>query len=501
MRPLGIILLGCTPLAVLTISAFVELGSPQGSLLEAQAAGTDAANSPLASRALELEAHAKAVRPVAAELVEVELLADAAAPSLEAADAAGPCGALARAWDNWGAARGLIAELGAELSTLQAQPTTGALERLEQSAAKLRDLKTRCEASAIADRGELVALVDQQLAALDREITRRRRVAEADLLLAQARAAFAPQRYGQSAAHCRDLLSRYADVLEPDVAEKVRLLQQRAEFWDDAERLRAELETDGVDLPQAARIAAFLGKYRDRAYRTSSELEILGQYQTRLGQLQAKLDAAEKDRAAAKLLQALSDDPPARLEDRLQAASRLAREYPTPSVKGALRAGVGRWLAEFLPEKQVSEHPMLQETETTGGQIVRGFFKSVTVPGSAAAVGYKRYLTYEEFLNPVAEVGTYREQDLKKGPGPSVPQACAARYNEARARLIEHPEDHNAWADLAGLCDALEKELEDYAQKPGSELRGQLSFAAEARFAGQVLAGKELELIGQLTRP
>jgi hypothetical protein len=101
----------------------------------------------------------------------------------------------------------------------------------------------------------------------------------------------------------------------------------------------------------------------------------------------------------------------------------------------------------------------------------------------------------------VAEVGTYRKEDLKKGPGPSVPQACAARYHEARAAVIEHPEDRETWAELAGLCDALEKELEDYADKPGSELRGQLSFAAEARFAGQVLAGPELELIVQLARP
>ena len=108
-----------------------------------------------------------------------------------------------------------------------------------------------------------------------------------------------------------------------------------------------------------------------------------------------------------------------------------------------------------------------------------------TTDGKVA--GYKRYPTYEQFLNPVAEVGTYRAEELLSEPAESTPRQCVRRYNESRARLLEHPGRRGTWEEFAALCEALQHEWQQYRQKPGSSNEN-LSFEAEGRFARELPA-------------
>ena len=133
-------------------------------------------------------------------------------------------------------------------------------------------------------------------------------------------------------------------------------------------------------------------------------------------------------------------------------------------------------------------------------KIIRGFFKAVQA-GGGEVVGYKRYPTQEQLLNPVAEVGTYRAGDLRSGPGPSVPRDCATRYNQARQGLLQQPGAVEAWTEFADLCDALQRALEEYRNKPGSEPSGPLSFESEGRFARRLATGPGVAQIKQVVGP
>lgn len=502
MRPLAIVFLGCVPLAVLTVSAFVELGP-----IEDRPAADGAIEDVESYRKLaeDVRAAARADKPIADELVDVVFLgqdgedeeAGRLISGLDSAPAESLFGgsSLAEACSAWATARALVADF---LKT-DRLTATAELGQLKKTGAELEALKAKCEASSVRGRLELVLLVDRRIAALSREISDRERMSEAEALLARASAAFVPQQYAECMRLCDQLLTRYSEVMEPGVVEKVRLLRQRAQFRDETERLFAELRQEEVDVDsRAAKLELFLGKYSDRASRTSAELQVLDQCRRRWQELKAQQAARQRDLAAAKLIQDLSDNLPAGFGGRLQAAARIVDQYPTEKARTVLRASVVRWIGEFCPEKPWDEEPMLQEAETTDGQIVRGFFGEVRQPGGRV-IGYKRYPSYQRLLSPIAEVGTYRIEDLRRNPGPSVPRSCAARYNQARARLLEHPDGREVWAQLADLCDALEKELEEYRKKPGSESHGQLSFDAEGRLARQMLDGPGLELIGKVT--
>ncbi len=151
-----------------------------------------------------------------------------------------------------------------------------------------------------------------------------------------------------------------------------------------------------------------------------------------------------------------------------------------------LRARLRGWLEQALPEKTLREPPTLQEAETTSGQLLRGFFKEVR-DAQGNLVGYKRYSTYEQSLDPVAEVGTYRLEEFKVAPGPSTLARCVRRYRDARKRLLDQPGRQELWVEFAALCEALHAEVRAYRTRApaGVDL---LSFEQEAKFARTMLA-------------
>jgi uncharacterized protein RhaS with RHS repeats len=122
--------------------------------------------------------------------------------------------------------------------------------------------------------------------------------------------------------------------------------------------------------------------------------------------------------------------------------------------------------------------------ETKKQEIIRGFIKEVKIPDGTP--GYKRYSTYEQYLHPDVEVGTYRQEALLRPPGESVPRQCLVRYDVARRRLLEHPQQREAWTQMADLCQSLDAALREYRAKPGSSTE-ELSFTREEKFLRQVV--------------
>jgi hypothetical protein len=90
---------------------------------------------------------------------------------------------------------------------------------------------------------------------------------------------------------------------------------------------------------------------------------------------------------------------------------------------------------------------------------------------------------------------------LKSKPGHSVPRQCADQYTRARDRLLEQPAQRSAWEDFADLCESLQRQLDEYRKKPGSDVSGQVSFRAEAQFARDLLDGDSLDRLEAIAGP
>jgi len=494
MRPLAILTLGCVPLAVLTVWSLVELGSIDGAGGLPVLVGDMEAHRELAEGALR---RADVEKPVVDELAEVELLAGETIGGLEKVPADSRLKAVAEAWPTWTAARRMVARF------LQADRLAGStdVDALKEAQRALEDLRDECQAQSVRGNAELAALVRRRLAAVKRQIARRELETEAGALVARARASFVPERYGECVVLCDELLSEHLQVIDASVAENLRILRRRACFWGDAEELSSRLEEAGTPAAGAALLEGFLNKYPSRDYNTPAEQQFLEHCRGELAELKDQLEAQQRSRAAAELIQQLSDELPGRFEARLQRTVAILDRYPTEEeVRARCRANVRQWLEEFLPEKDAGEHPVLKELETRAGAIIRGFFKEVAT-ADGAVVGYKRYPTYEQFLKPVADVGTYLKEELKSEPGQSTPRRCVTLYNQARNQVLEEPQRREAWVRLAELCDTLALELRQYRQKPGSSDNQGLSFEEEGRFARQVLAGPAFGYMEKILGP
>ncbi|HUT94145.1 MAG TPA: hypothetical protein VMY37_32090 [Thermoguttaceae bacterium] len=503
MRPLAILFVGCLPLAVLTAWSFVELGSIDDPLGAADPAlGPEVKTDPADA----LAEQRKREKPLVDALGEVDLLSGDSLAGLEKVPEESSLRPLRDSWPRWEAARAMVVEF------LQIDRVTRAasgepiaripLEDLDTAGRKLEALQQTCEASkkefeklreehgdsSVRGAAQFLALLDDRIADLDRQIDDCRSRLDAAELLSEARDAFQPSRYGKCIPLCDELLGQYASVLAPSVAAKVQILRERAAFWDDTERLFSQLD-DASPVEREAVLESFLGKYGDRAARTEAELRIIDGRAQQLREVKAQLAAEAAGRAAQGLIRDLEQNLPRAFEDRLRSTARIAERYPTDSVKIALQTQARQWLQEFLPEKQIREPPELQEAETTRHEIVRGFFADVVAP-DGALFGYKRYPTLQARNDPEFDVGTYRKEEFLVPPGESVPRRCVKQYNQARQRLIEAPGRRTAWVDLADLCESLESDLREYRRKNGAAPEEPvLSFEQDGRFVRELLAG------------
>ena len=515
MRSIVILLLGCLPLSVLTVRSFVELGSIDDQLRSPGTSGDLELDSDLT---LSTAAQMEADRPLLNELAEVDLLCGETPAGIEDIPEQSTFKALKDTWPKWTAARQVVGEF-LQLERLTAvapdqvderplEDLQSAREQLDElkrsyetSKEKYEGLKREYQDSPARALGQFLALVDRRIIDLDRRIDACQKRLEAAAILSDARAAFRPKEYGECVAFCDELLAHYSSVLAPSAAAKVSLLRSRAQFRDDSERLFAQLSETDAPAQREALLEQFLNKYNHRDSRTEQEQRVLDQRAQEFRQVRAQLEAAAASRAAEELIQELHRNLPTAFDQRLRSTVEIVGTYPTNTVKMTLRGNAKQWLREFLPEKQVSEPSLLQEAETTKGEILRGYFKKVDAP-DGSVFGYKRYRTIEDRTNPAFDVGTYPKEEFLVPPGESVPRRCVKAYDQARNRLLEEPSLRTAWVELANLCESLEAELRDYRKKKGaSQADPDLSFDEEGRFVREFLAGSSWADMETLFKP
>ena len=284
LRPLAILFVGCLPLAGLTAWSFVELGSIDDRLGAADPSPSPEVDTGAADG---LAALRKQEKRLVESLAEVDLLAGGSLAGLEEVPEPSRLRPVKDSWPRWEAARLMVVEfLRIDGTARAAAPGPIAripLEDLDTARRELESSRQACEAakqeyeslkgqkgdSPVRGAARFLALVDDRVAELDRQIDDCRTRLEAAELLSEARKAFQPSQYGRSVSLCDELLSRYASVLAPSVAAKVQILRERAAFWDDTERLFAQLAE--ASLPERETLLeGFLGKYEDRAGRTEA---------------------------------------------------------------------------------------------------------------------------------------------------------------------------------------------------------------------------------------
>jgi hypothetical protein len=230
--------------------------------------------------------------------------------------------------------------------------------------------------------------------------------------------------------------------------------------------------------------------------RTSAEERILQHCAGQLRQISGQMAAMEQERLAEEAIRALMDDLPEAYDERVQAAAEVLVRYPDQKVQSRLCTSAVAWLDEHLPAKAIEEHDLLQEAETSDGRIIRGFFKKVE-DLDGKVVGYKRYPTHEQFVNPTAEVGTFQVGQLRLLPDTSEPRRCVETYNKARSKLVDRLGDPESWSVFAASCDEAQARLESYRRKPGSSSEA-LSFTREASFARSVMEGSVMNSLQAL---
>jgi hypothetical protein len=475
MKALLIIALGCIPLAVLTVASFVDLAA---GLVAAQATA-DGSASPqtLLDRAA---ADAQASKPPLAALQKADLLAPVGLPELSDSGSAAAFKDLAAAWPKWTSARAMA------LEGLAALRDPGAdREQVRLAIDRLEKIKAAQPTVSLPESAAMVALVDQRITALKGKSTQLSTQADGDKLLQTARDAFAPGKYGQCVETCNTLLAKFGSAFDADKLAKVRLLQRRAQFNDDAEKLADKLPDALTPQEQRALLSPMVERYANAEALSAAQQAYLERLRGQLHGITDKLQAATWGQEGTAQIDHYLGNLPQQLGARLKGAAAIAEKYPAPAIRVRLGEEVRRWLGEFVPEKRLEEPLQLREVRTKQGPLVRGFFKSV--PNAAGGVsGYQCYPTQEQLLNPRSAVSTYSKELLAGEPEESLPRRVVNRYNQARVQAVAKAGDRAGWTQLAALCRQLEQELSAYRAQPGSSTEP-LSFTAEEQVIGQLL--------------
>jgi hypothetical protein len=281
MRQISILILGCVPLAVLTVESFRELAAVRDEL--AQPAPDDGSQA-VARQCARCREQVAAEKPPCAAVLAADVFAGQSAVALQAVEVESPWKPAADRWFDWTRSRDLIAKV---LEADQAA-TGGGVRELEAAVDRFETLHKRF--SVLPPRGSPPVLkrVTQRITELGAKIDRIRSKDELDAILTRARAEFQEGHHPLVIALCDKLLApAYHDAIEPEVAQKVRILKRRAQFSEDSERLPGRVRMADSDAAQAQILRAFIDKYSGAADLSPSEKRQLDDLRAQMQRLLA----------------------------------------------------------------------------------------------------------------------------------------------------------------------------------------------------------------------
>jgi hypothetical protein len=472
-KPIVILVLGCLPLAVLTLASFVGIADLDSELpsIDERDLARPGASASVPSRDLEGD------EILCAAIAEREFLAGEPLPEHATVTEPLYLDSLAGGWQHWSDAAGLVRDvLALEQSLLGA-----GLPQLESALDRIGKIQDACRKKDPAGSARLVRVLERRSRELQAEIALRKNREKARQLLREAEQAFEDKNYEETITICDRVLADYAAAVDYQTVAKLR---GNALFWREWSKLPLDSSLTEEPAKQRDMLVDFLDTYRDLPGQV--EQERVARVSRRLDAIQTELRRIEMNEAAQVPIAALARYDGRAFTEGLAEAAQVAESYPTDSVRGRLQERVVLWVAASLPQKLLDEPDGMEEVEMISGNVLRGFFEPVTDAGGGV-IGYKRYSTAAERENPTRNVGRYPAADLRGVPTHSVPRQCVDAYESARRRLLADPGSQDCWSVLKRTCDSAEATLIDYRRKPGSSPDA-ISFEKESRFATTVLA-------------
>jgi hypothetical protein len=476
-KPILVLILGCLPLAGLTVASFAGIGN-----LASELPSIDEGElvPPGATLVVPSATDFGGDEILRAAVAEREFLAGELLPELAGQSEPLYFESLVADWKQWSNATKLVNDV---LSLEEGNPDEADLPQVKAAIDQIDSIQDECRKRDPAGSARLARVLDRRKKELLARIDFLNECKTADRLIAAAKAAYDVGEYSASYKKYETVLTQHASVLSPSRLDSITDSRQKAAFWWDAGNLRLTAPPSDRPSQQHESLVNFLEKYR--GMEGAAEVEKLGNAELKLESVRAELLRLEMNSSAVQPISTLDRYDERPFGEGLSAAARIAEAYPTAWVRSQLQERVLLWLAQALPHKDLDEPSGIQEVETLSGNILRGYFEPVPDAGGGV-IGYKRYPTAEERKNPTRTVGRYPAADLRGVPNLSVPRQCVDAYESARTRLLADPGNRDCWMSLRRTCDSAEATLVDYRRKPGGS-SGALSFNDVSRFAKSVL--------------
>ena len=486
-KPILVLILGCLPLAGLTVASFAGIGNLASRLPSIEDGDLVPADSQVSvPTAQDLEADER----LCAAIAEREFLAGEPLPEDMAEAEPVYWDSLAANWRQWSDASDLVADVLA----LEEELVGAELERLKTAVRQIETIQDDCRKKDPAGSARMVRVLERRKNELQAEIAYLEKCRAAENLIAEAKAAYQGGDYFRAVKTYERVLEEHKAVLSPERLESLSTARQNAAFWRDLGYLHLTSPVTQQPSKQQELLVGFLDSYR--GIEGEAEEEKLRSVEQKLESVRAELRRVAMNKAAVQPISTLGRYDGRPFGEGLAAAARIAETYPTNWVHSQLQERAVLWLTQLLPPKRLDEPEGIQEVETNAGNVIRGFFEPVA-DAAGGVIGYKRYPTAAERENPTRNVGRYPAADLRGVPNLSVPRQCVDAYNSARSRLLADPGNRDCWNAFRRMCDSAEAALVDYRRKPGSS-REELYFDDVSQFVKDVLNSdrwSEIEII------
>jgi hypothetical protein len=481
-KPILVLVLGCLPLAGLTVASFAGIGSLASELPSIDEGDLDPAGAALSvpsARDLEDDEMLRVA------VAQREFLAGEPLPELAGQSEPLYLDSLVADWKQWSDATELVGDV---LSLEAGNPDETDLPQLQSAIERIDTIQDECREKDPAGSARLARVLDRRKKELLARIDFLEKCEDAERMIAEAGKAYTSGQYMNAHKLYEAVLADHEGILRSGALEKftyddVDSSRQTAAFWRDAGNLRLTSPVSDRPSLQHDSLVRFLDKYQ--GMEGEAEGEKLTSTELKLETVRAELLRLEMNASAVQPISTLDRYDERPFGEGLTAAARIAETYPTTWVRSQLQERVLLWLTQVLPPKQFNEPNGIQEVETLSGNVLRGYFEPVPDAGGGV-IGYKRYPTAEERKNPTRTVGRYPAADLRGVPNLSVPRQCVDAYESARTRLLADPGNRDCWNSLRRTCDSAEATLVDYSRKPGNS-RESLSFVETSQFAKSVL--------------